>query len=42
MSHCPVDQALVMLEKRIRADAVDWVRKYLIVASIARGGVTWR
>lgn len=37
MSHCPVDQALVMLEKRIRADAVDWVRKYLIVASITRG-----
>lgn len=26
-----------MLEKRIRADAVDWVRKYLIAASIARG-----
>ena len=37
MSHCPVDQALVKLENRIRADAADWVRKYLMVASIARG-----
>ena len=37
MSHCPVDQALVRLENRIKADAVDWVRKYLMAASIARG-----
>lgn len=37
ISHWPVDQALVKLENKIRADAVDWVRKYLIVASIARG-----
>lgn len=37
MSHCPVNQALVMLEKSISVEAVAWTRKYLIVASIARG-----
>lgn len=37
MSHWPVCQAFIMLEKRIKADAVDWVRKYLMAASIARG-----
>lgn len=37
MSHWPVDQALVRLENRIKADAADWVRKYLMVASTARG-----
>ena len=37
ISHCPVDQALVMLENRISAEAVACTRKYLIAASIARG-----
>lgn len=37
ISHCPVAQALDMLEKRISVEAVAWTRKYLIVASIARG-----
>lgn len=37
MSHCPVCQALVMLENRTRAEAADWVRKYLVAASMARG-----
>lgn len=37
MSHWPVNQALVRLENKIKADAADWVRKYLMVASIARG-----
>ena len=37
MSHCPVAQALVMLENRSRADAAACTRKYLIVASMARG-----
>ena len=37
MSHCPVCHALVMLENRSRAEAADWVKKYLVAASIARG-----
>lgn len=37
MSHCPMCHALVMLENRIKAEAVAWVRKYLVAASIARG-----
>lgn len=37
MSHCPVCQALVMLENRTRAEAVAWVIKYLVAASMARG-----
>lgn len=37
MSHCPEDQALMVLENRIIVDATAWTRKYLIVASIARG-----
>lgn len=41
MSHSPVAQALVVLAKRIRAAAVAWVRKYLVVASTARGWWCW-
>lgn len=37
MSHWPVAQALVMLEKRISAEAAACTRKYLIEASMARG-----
>ena len=37
MSHCPEDHALAMLEKSSRAEAVACTRKYLIVASMARG-----
>lgn len=37
MSHCPVNQAFVVLAKRSIAAAVAWVRKYLVVASTARG-----
>lgn len=37
ISHCPVAQALDILENKSRADAVACTRKYLIVASIARG-----
>ena len=37
MSHCPVSQAFVVLAKRSIAAAVAWVRKYLVVASTARG-----
>lgn len=37
MSHCPVDQALVMLERSTSAEAAACTRKYLVVASIARG-----
>lgn len=37
MSHCPVNQALVRLANRSIAAAVAWVRKYLVVASTARG-----
>lgn len=41
MSHCPVSQALVVLAKRMVAAAVACVRKYLVVASIARGWWCW-
>lgn len=41
MSHCPVIQALVEAAKRIVAAAVAWVRKYLVVASTARGWWCW-
>ena len=41
MSHCPVSQALVVLAKRSMAAAVAWVRKYLVVASTARGWWCW-
>lgn len=37
MAHCPVNQALVMLENSSRVEAAACTRKYLIVASIARG-----
>lgn len=37
MFHSPVIQALVVLAKRIMAAAVACVRKYLVVASTARG-----
>lgn len=37
MSHCPVNHALVMLENRTKVEAVAWVRKYLVAASMARG-----
>lgn len=35
--HSPVVQALVVLANKIIAAAVAWVRKYLVVASTARG-----
>lgn len=35
--HSPVIQAFVVLANRIIAAAVAWVRKYLVVASTARG-----
>lgn len=41
ISQRPVNQALVMLANKITAAAVDWVRKYLVVASTARGWC-WR
>ena len=41
MFHSPVIQALVVLANRIRAAAVAWVRKYLVVASTARGWWCW-
>lgn len=37
MLHSPVSQALVVLANRSIAAAVAWVRKYLVVASTARG-----
>lgn len=37
MSHCPESQALVVLANSSIAAAVAWVRKYLVVASTARG-----
>ena len=37
MLHSPTSQALVVLANRIVAAAVAWVRKYLVVASTARG-----
>jgi len=36
-----VIHALVVLAKRIIAAAVAWVRKYLVVASTARGWWCW-
>ncbi len=41
MSHCPVSQALVVLAKSSMAAAVAWVKKYLVVASTARGWWCW-
>jgi len=41
MFHSPVIQALVVLANRTRAAAVAWVRKYLVVASTARGWWCW-
>lgn len=40
-SHCPVSHALVVLANRSMAAAVACVRKYLVVASIARGWWCW-
>lgn len=37
ISHWPVAHAFIMLENRRRVEAVACTRKYLIVASIARG-----
>lgn len=37
MSHCPVNHAFVVLAKRSMAAAVACARKYLVVASTARG-----
>ena len=37
MVHCPVVQALSVLESRIRVEAAVWVRKYFVAASVARG-----
>lgn len=37
MSHCPVNQAFVVLANSSMAAAVACVRKYLVVASTARG-----
>ena len=37
MLHWPVIWAFIVLEKRIRADAVACVRKYFVEASVARG-----
>ena len=39
--HSPVIQAFVVLANRIKAAAVAWVRKYLVVASTARGWGCW-
>ena len=41
MFHSPVIQALVVLANKIKAAAVAWVRKYLVVASTARGWWCW-
>lgn len=41
MSHCPDNQALVVLAKSSMAAAVACVRKYLVVASTARGWWCW-
>lgn len=41
MSHCPVSQALVVLANNSMAAAVACVRKYLVVASTARGWWCW-
>lgn len=39
--HSPVIHALVVLANKIIAAAVAWVRKYLVVASTARGWWCW-
>ena len=41
MSHCPVSQAFVVLANRSMAAAAACVRKYLVVASTARGWWCW-
>lgn len=41
MFHCPVVQAFVVPAKRRSAEAVACVRKYLVVASTARGCCWW-
>lgn len=41
MFHSPVSHALVVLANKIIAAAVAWVRKYLVVASTARGWWCW-
>ena len=41
MFHSPVIQALVVLANKIMAAAVACVRKYLVVASTARGWWCW-
>lgn len=41
MCHCPVSQALVVLANNSMAAAAAWVRKYLVVASTARGWWCW-
>lgn len=41
MFHCPVSQALVVLANRSVAAAVACVKKYLVVASTARGWWVW-
>ena len=41
MSHCPVSHAFVVLANSSIAAAVAWVRKYLVVASTARGWWCW-
>lgn len=41
MSHCPVNHAFVVQANRIVVAAVAWVRKYLVVASTARGWWVW-
>lgn len=37
MPHSPVFQAFMVAENRMSADAVAWVRKYFVAASMARG-----
>lgn len=37
MPHSPVCHALIRAENKIRAEAVAWVKKYFVAASIARG-----
>lgn len=37
ISHVPVDQALIVLENRMVAEAAAWIRKYFVAASVARG-----
>lgn len=37
MFHSPISHALVVVANSIVAAAVAWVRKYLVVASTARG-----